>query len=170
MKILKFVPFLVFFATVSMTSAQALKFGHVNSGQLIMELPDYIQAQKLMENEANLLQERRSIMQEEVQRKFTEYIEQRDGLPELIKATMEKDIQDLQQRLENYDMLAQQSLSKKQQDLIQPIFEKVYSAIEKVGDENGFFYIFDISTQIVLYHSDASIDCTQMIKAKLGIK
>jgi len=170
MKFLKFVPFLVFFVAVSMTSAQELKFGHVNSGQLIMELPDYIQAQKALESEANILQERRNIMQEEVQRKFTEYIEQRDNLPDLIKATMEKDIQDLQQRLENYDMLAQQSIGKKQQDLIQPILEKVYTAIEQVGDENGFFYIFDTSTQIVLYFSDASIDCTQMIKAKLGIK
>jgi outer membrane protein len=83
---------------------------------------------------------------------------------------MEKDIQDLQQRLENYDMLAQQSLSKKQQDLLQPILEKVYKAIEDVGEENGFFYIFDISTQVVLYYSDASIDCTQLIKAKLGVK
>jgi outer membrane protein len=170
MKILNFVPFFVFFITLSMTSAQELKFGHVNSQQLIMELPEYMQAEKAMENEANILQDRRKIMQEEIERKFQEYISQRETLPELIKATMEKDIQDLQQRLENYDMLAQQSLSKKQQDLLQPILDKVSKAIENVGEENGFFYIFDISTQIVLYHSDVSIDCTQMIKAKLGVK
>ena len=170
MKILKIVPFFVFFVTVSITSAQDLKFGHVNSGQLIMELPEYIQAEKALENESTILQDRRKIMQEEIERKFSEYLAQRETLPELIKATMEKDIQDLQQRLENYDMLAQQSLAKKQQDLLQPILEKVYKAIENVGEENGFFYIFDISTQIVLYFSDASIDCTQMIKAKLGVK
>jgi len=170
MKILKIVSFFVFFVTVSMTSGQDLKFGHVNSGQLIMELPEYMKAEKDLENESTILQDRRKIMQEEIERKFSEYIAQRETLPDLIKATMEKDIQDLQQRLENYDMLAQQSLAKKQQDLLQPILDKVYKAIEKVGEENGFFYIFDTSTQIVLYFSDSSIDCTQMIKAKLGVK
>jgi len=168
MRILSIFSFLIFFVSISATSAQVLKFGHVNSGQLIMELPEYIQAEKALETESNTLQERRRIMQEELERKYSEYIMQRDNMPDLIKATMERDIQDIQSRLENYDLLAQQSLMKKQQDLLQPILDKVYRAIEQVGDENGFFYIFDTSTQIVLYVSDTSIDCTQMIKAKLA--
>jgi outer membrane protein len=170
MRILSILSVLFFFGTLSTSSAQEMKFGHVNLSQLVMELPDYIKAQQTMENESNILQERRKVMQDELERKFSEYLTQRDSLPDLIKATLEKEIQDIQQRLENYDMLAQQSLGKKQQDLIQPILERVYKAIEDVGDEQGFFYIFDVSSQIVLYYSEASVDCTQFIKTKLGVK
>ncbi|MCL2073883.1 MAG: OmpH family outer membrane protein [Marinilabiliaceae bacterium] len=170
MKILKIVQVFIFICVVPLLSAQTFKFGHIDSQKLVTELPEFNEAQKQLEAEATVLEDRRNIMQEEVERKFTEYISQRDEMPDLIRATMEKDIQDLQQRLESYNMLAQQSLAKKQQDLLQPIIDKVNRAIEQVGDENGFIYIFDVSMQIVLYYSTASTDCMQMVKQKLGVK
>ncbi|MDR2927299.1 MAG: OmpH family outer membrane protein [Cytophagaceae bacterium] len=169
MKTIKFVFAGVLLLMVSMTYGQELKFGHVNSQQLVSELPEYISAMSSLESEAKVLQDRRTVMQEEAQRKYTEYLTSRDSLPELVRATMEKDIQDLQQRLENYDLLAQQTIGKKQQDLLQPILEKINKAIEDAGAENGFIYIFDVSTPIILYHSDKSIDCSEIIKKKLGI-
>jgi len=45
---------------------------------------------------------------------------------------------------------------------------KVQKAIDEVGQEQGLIYIFDISTQVVVYHSDKSIDCAPLVKAKLG--
>ena len=169
MKNLKIVHFLVFIFIVTAAFAQPLKFGHIDSQKLITELPEFAEANRQLEAEATILEDRRNIMQEEIERKFNEYVTQRDALPDLIRATMEKDIQDLQQRLESYNMLAQQSLARKQQELLQPIIDKVNRAIEQVGDENGFIYIFDVSTQVVLYYSTASIDCMQKVKQQLGV-
>ena len=169
MKTIKFVFIISFMLMVSVASAQSLKFGHINTQQLVTELPEYISAMTSLENEAKLLQDRRNIMQQEAQQKYTEYLTQRDEMPELVLATMEKEIQEIQSRMENYDLLAQQTIQKKQQDLLQPILEKVYKAIEDVGAENGFIYIFDVSIEIVLYYSDQSVDCLNLVKRKLGV-
>ena len=169
MRTIKFVFIISFLLTISLASAQNLKFGHINSQQLISELPEYLSAMTTLENEAKVLQDRRDIMQQEAQQKYTEYLTQREDMPELVRATLEKEIQDLQGRMENYDLLAQQTMGKKQQDLLIPIMEKIQKAIEDVGAENGFIYIFDVSTQIVLHHSEQSVDCLDLVKKKLGV-
>ncbi len=167
MNIFKFAAVVSLLLVVSLSSAQELKFGHINVQQLIAALPEKQAADKAIQAEAKVLQDRRTIMQEEAERKFKEYLSQRETMPELVRATMEKEIQDIQQRLENYDMLAQQNLNKKQQDMYQPILEKIQKAIDEVGLEKGLVYIFDVSSQVVLYHSTASLDCEPLVKAKL---
>ena len=167
MKIFKFFAIASFLLVVSLSTAQELKFGHINVQQLIVGLPEKVAADNAIQAEAKVLQDRRTIMQEEAEKKYREYLEQRETLPELVRATMEREIQDIQQRLENFDTLAQQNLNKKQQDMYQPILEKIQKAIDAVGQEKGLIYIFDISTQVVLYHSTASLDCEALVKAKL---
>ncbi len=167
MNIFKFAAVVSLLLVASLSSAQELKFGHINVQQLIAALPEKQAADKAIQAEAKVLQDRRTIMQEEAERKFKEYLSQRESMPELVRATMEKEIQDIQQRLENYDMLAQQNLNKKQQDMYQPILEKIQKAIDEVGLEKGLVYIFDVSSQVVLYHSTASLDCEPLVKAKL---
>jgi outer membrane protein len=167
MKIFKLAAIFSFLLMASFASAQDLKFGHINVQQLLAGLPEKLDADKAIQAEAKVLQDRRNVMQEEAEKKFKEYLAQRDSLPELVRATMEKEIQDIQQRLENYDMLAQQNLNKKQQDLYQPLLEKIQKAIDEVGQEQGLIYIFDVSSQVVLYHSTSSVDCEPLVKAKL---
>jgi outer membrane protein len=93
---------------------------------------------------------------------------QRDSMSQLIRSTREKEIQDYDQRIKNFNKLAQQSLSQKEQELLEPVISKVENAIEQVGDEQGFIYIFDVSSQVILYNSDQSVNCEELVKAKLG--
>ncbi|NLX72408.1 MAG: OmpH family outer membrane protein [Bacteroidales bacterium] len=153
----------------SMLTAQDLKFGHINMQELIMELPAKLEADTKLQAEAQILQDRMKVMSEEHEKKFRDYIAQRETMPELIRTTMEKEIQDIEQRLQNYQTMAQQTLQKKEQELYQPILEKVQQAVDNVGQEQGFIYIFDLSSQVVLYHSDKSVDCGPLVKAKLGL-
>lgn len=157
------------FFTASVVSAQDLKFGHINMQELIMELPDKQVADQKLQAEAKTLQDRMKMMSEEHEKKFRDYIAERETMPELIRTTTEKEIQEIEQRLQNYQTMAQQSLSKKEQELYQPILEKVQQAVDAVGQEQGFIYIFDLSSQVVLYHSDKSVDCAPFVKTKLGL-
>ncbi|MGQ1946019.1 OmpH family outer membrane protein [Geofilum sp. OHC36d9] len=169
MKIFKSLLIVSLFLFSGMVKAQELKFGHINVQELIQVLPDKQAADQKLQAEAKILQTRMQKMSEEHETKFKEYLAQRDSLPELIRATMEKEIQDIEQRLQNYQTMAQQSLSKKEQELYKPILEKIQQAIDAVGQEQGFVYIFDLSSQVVLYHSDKSVDCMSLVKAKLGV-
>ena len=135
---------------------------------MVSQLPDKINADKELQAEATKLQEQLQVMEQDLAKKYEEYMAQRDTLPDLIRATKEKEIQDYQQRMQQYSQMAQQSLGQKEQQLLQPIITKVQKAIDEVGQEQGLIYIFDISTQVVVYHSDKSVDCAPLVKAKLG--
>ncbi|MFT3740510.1 MAG: OmpH family outer membrane protein [Breznakibacter sp.] len=150
--------------------AQELKFGHIDVQKLITELPEKIEADKALQKEATNLQNNLKVMSEDLDKKYTEYMAQRDTLPELIRVTKEKEIQDYDQRIRNFSTLAQQNLQQKEQQLLQPIIEKAQKAIDEVGAEQGLIYIFDVSSKVVIYHSAKSMDCEPLVKAKLGVK
>ena len=158
---------MVSLAATSASVAQELKFGHLNVQQLISELPEKQAADKELQSEAQKLQNQLQVMSQELDEKYKNYMTQRDSLSDLIRSTREKEIQDYDQRIQNFNKLAQQSLSQKEQQLLQPIIEKVEKAINAVGEEQGFIYIFDTSSQVILYNSDQSVDCQDMVKAKL---
>ena len=151
-------------------NGQELKFGHIDVQKLISEIPEKIAAEKTLQDEAKKLEDQLKVMGYDLEKKYTEYMTQRDSLPDLIRATKEKEIQDADQRIKNYQQMAQQSIGQKEQQLLQPIIEKVQKAIDAVGAENNLIYIFDISSQVVLFHSDKSVDAAPLVKAKMGIK
>lgn len=148
--------------------AQELKFGHVNIQKLVSEMPEKLEADKNLQAEAQKLDQTLTVMKEELDAKYTEYIEKRDSLPDLIRATKEKEIQEINQRMQSFQMQAQQTIQQKEQQLLKPIVEKVQKAIDTVGAENGFIYIFDVNSRVVLYHSDKSTDVEELVKAKLA--
>ena len=150
--------------------AQELKFAHIDIQKLVATLPDKVKADKALQDEANKLQSQLKIMSEELDKKYSEYMSQKDSLPDLVKSIKEKEIQDQNQRIQNYNKLAQQSLVQKEQELLKPIIEKVQKAIDEVGAENGFIYIFDVSSKVILFYSDKSVDAEPLVRTKLGIQ
>ncbi len=170
MKLIKLLVVIVAFAFVGKGEAQDLKFGHIHIQEMVNQLPDKIAADKELTTEGQKLQEQLQVMQQDLNNKFNEYIAQRDTLPDLIRATKEKEIQDYEQRINQFSQIAKTSITQKEQQLLQPIIVKVQKAIDEVGQEQGLVYIFDISSQVVVYHSEKSIDCAPLVKAKLGVQ
>lgn len=152
-------------------SAQNLKFGHVYLSEIIVLMPEYNSAKAEMEKLQKAYIDEIQNAEQEMQRKYTEYMSQRDSLPQSIQQRREKEIQDMAQRGEEYKAEAEQVLAKKQQELTEPIFKKANDALKQVGTEKGFTYIFDLSqTPIPYVNEQQSIDVTADVKAKLGIK
>ncbi|MBS2097141.1 OmpH family outer membrane protein [Carboxylicivirga linearis] len=168
MKLVKVFVVLVAFAFGGKSFAQELKFGHIDVQKVLTELPAKLEADKTLQGEATKLQNQLQVMQSELEKMYTDYMTQKDSLPDLIRATKEKEIQDKDQRLQQYSQMAQQEINKKEQQLLAPIVQKLQTAIDEVGQEQGLIYIFDISSQVVVYHSDKSIDCSELVKAKMA--
>ncbi|MFW6203088.1 MAG: OmpH family outer membrane protein [Marinilabilia sp.] len=168
MKVFKlFVAVVALFVVTTGSTAQELKFGHLNVQKVISELPEKQSADKELRSEAEQLQQQLQVMREELDQKYSNYMEQRDTMSKLVRSTREKEIQDYDQRIQNFNQMAQESLSEKEEELLQPIIDEVERAIQAVGDEEGFIYIFDVSSQMILYNSDQSVNCEDMVKAKL---
>ena len=72
--------------------------------------------------------------------------------------------------IQDFQGAATENYKKKQADLLQPIIDKANQAIQSIGKEKGFTYIFDVSAGAVVFFSSDSEDVMPLVKAKLGIK
>jgi len=149
--------------------SQNLKFGHIDSQKVLESMPQRDSAQKVLEKEfkemENILQE----MQVEFNKKYQSYLEKQDSLSPIVKKAKEEELQQLQERVQNYQQTAQQDIQKRESALLKPIMDKAKSAIEEVGKENGFVYVFDTAGGLLLYYSDKSTDIFPLVCKKLNI-
>lgn len=106
-------------------------------------------------------------MQDEYQKKYSDFVAQQDSLTENIKLRRMQEIQDIQERMDNFVQVAQQDVQKKQQELLQPIQQKLHEAIQKVGEEKGYTYIIDPAA--LLYTGTNAVDATPFVRTKLGL-
>jgi len=169
-KLIKFIFVIAFiFSITNGFSQKNYKFGHINSQELIQLMPERDIASAALQEHTAQLENQLKEMNSEIESKYTVYMQQKDTYTDLIRQTKEKELGDLQERMQNFQMTAQQDIQNKEAELWQPIVDKANKAIDEVGKENGFTYIFDVSTGSVVYFSPESIDVMPLVKAKLGI-
>lgn len=150
-------------------SAQNLKFGHINSQELLMAMPERDSAEVKLKKYAKDLQDQIETLQVELNKKYQDYLQKKATLTDAIREMKEKELQDLQQRSQEFEQTAQQDYQKQQAEIMKPIIEKANAAISKVAKANGFIYVFDISTGTVAFFSDQSVDVLPLVKKELGI-
>jgi len=146
----------------------AQKLGHVNILEVMEGMPEYKMAEtKLKQFEANLQQELEA-MYGEYQEKVVHFQDlQKSGTAsQTLLAAKAKEIEDLQLNIQQYQENGQQELVHKQEELVKPIKVKVETTLNTYGKANGYVYIFDSSSGILLYQGGD--DLTAKIKAKLG--
>lgn len=153
-------------------NAQDLKFGYFNRAEIFQSMPETAEATKKLDALAKIYETDLLKMQEEYQKKGSDFVASRDSLPESIKVRRMTEIQDLEQRLQTFYQDSQKDIQKQQQDLIIPINDKLSKAVKAVGSENGFVYIFDISANagLMYWSLDKCIDVTNLVRSKLNLK
>ncbi|MCF0179420.1 MAG: OmpH family outer membrane protein [Bacteroidales bacterium] len=150
-------------------NAQTFKFGNVDSDAIIEAMPERAQAVKEIEELSAKYESELTKLNEEFQTKYSAYMAERETLEKSIAEAREQELQQLQQRVQQFYENAGREVQTQQQTKMAPIVEKVRKAIQAVGDKNGFTYIFNTGT--ALYTSESQcIDCTPLVKAELGIK
>lgn len=161
--------FLVALMALPMTlAAQNFKFGTVNSVEIFNLMPEKNTAEQQLEALQKQYEAEFVKMQEEFSAKYKEFVDAQETMPENIKQRRMQEIQEIQQRIQNFREVAASDLEEQQGKLMAPIQEKMSTAIKAVGEENGFTFIFDVN--ILMYSGAQAIDATPLVKAKLGLK
>jgi outer membrane protein len=150
-------------------SAQTLKFGHIDSGQLIQMMPQTKQADSTLKRFGESLDSQLKAMTAEYQSKLQNYQSKADSLPDAIRTTKEKELTDLGQRIQDFQQTAQESIQKKKEEIYGPILKKAEDAIKEIAKEKSYSYIFDTSLGSVIYAQPGD-NIMAMVKEKLGIK
>lgn len=151
-------------------SAQSLKFGNVNSQQIFELMPEKATAEKTLVEVSKKYEDEYKKLQDEFNKKYTDFQALAADTPQSIKDRRMQELQENQTKIQNFQQMASQDLQKQQETLLAPITEKLQKAIQAVGAENGFTYIFDLSIPAVVYSGAPSEDITPLVKAKLGLK
>ena len=149
-------------------SANAQKMAHINLDSLLSMMPESKTAKQSGQDYYKQLEATVATMQTELQTKYQEYTQNQGTYTDLIKQTKEKELNELNQRIQDFQVSAQQDLQKKNEALSKPIYEKAKKAIDQVAKENGYKYVFDTSSGIVLY-SEPSDDVLGLVKKKLDL-
>ncbi len=147
--------------------AQEVKFSFVKTKDVFMAMPEVSGLVKQMADLNEKYRVELKQMQDEYQKKYSDFVAQQDSLTENIKLRRMQEIQDIQERMDNFVQVAQQDVQKKQQELLQPIQQKLHEAIQKVGEEKGYTYIIDPAA--LLYTGTNAVDATPFVRTKLGL-
>lgn len=157
---------------LNVNAQKTIKIGHIDSQALLMSMPEMDSVQQKLKKLAQDYDSTLEELQVELNKKFEKYQKEYSTMTDLIRATREAELNELNERLQNFRMQAEKDLANKQIELLRPIQEKAKKAIEEVAKENGFTYIFDISPNVgaIIYAAPETENILPLVKKKLGLK
>ncbi|MBO7456121.1 MAG: OmpH family outer membrane protein [Paludibacteraceae bacterium] len=156
-------------AVLSLTlTANAQKFGYVNTQELFMLMPELKDVQARMDSLNKQYENLLMQMQEEYQKKLQDYQQKQNTLPEAMRQIQEEELYSMQQRLQTTYQTAQQDVEQKRNEYLKPVHEKMGKAIQEVGADKQYTYIFDSAAAV--YIAPDADNVMTLVKAKLGIK
>ena len=157
-------------AICGFTTANAQKFGHVNTQEIIQAMPEYNKAKTDIDALQKQYEADLKSMQDELNKKAEAFDKEQATLPENIKTRRQTELQEMYQKIQQSYQDNQQALQKASSEKMQAITQKVLDAIKTVGQDGGFVLINEINAGIPYISSTLSTDVTAQVKTKLGLK
>lgn len=160
---------------VDMATAQTVKFGYINSKELIQMMPELDSAQVKLEAYSKELQEQSEAIMVEYNKKLNDYKAKAETYTPAINEQKRKELSDLETRYQEFAQVAQRDLQEQEGNLMAPIIAKAKEAIRKVAKANGITMVFDYSVGVfdqsaVLYVDEATtVNLLPLVKADLKI-
>ncbi|HAD33517.1 MAG TPA: hypothetical protein DCF44_03330 [Chitinophagaceae bacterium] len=163
---------IVLLVVLSALQIQAQRYCVIDSKYILENLPEYKQAQtKLDEVSANWQKEIDAKLQE-VDRMYKAYQAEQVMLSDEMKKRREdeiikkeKEAKELQKKRFGFEG----DLFKKRQELVKPVQDKVYNAVQKMAASKGYEIIFDKSADLSVFYNDPKLDKSDDILRELGV-
>ena len=165
--ILIFVGLTLFISTLF--SQDTLRIGHANLVEILEALPETDSARQLIDKDTEELEGMLEEMQVEYNKLLEDYQQNLASDSELVRAAKEADIVEMQNRIQTFQQNAAQQLQQRGAELMQPIYDRIQQAVDKIGERKGYAYILDTSKGGVVFTGAASNDIGSLIREELGI-
>ena len=156
-------------AICGFTTANAQKFGHVNTQEIIQAMPEYTKAKSEIDALQKQYEADLKSMQDELQKKADAFEKEQATLPENIKQRRQTELQEMYQKIQQSYQDNQQALQKASNEKMQAITAKILDAIKAIGQTGGYVYILE-NNSLPYISTTLSTDVTAQVKAKLGLK
>ena len=167
MKKIKFL--ILFFVITNYSLAQ--KFAYVDTDYILAKIPEYNQAQDKLDNYSKGWQEEIELTMQKIEKMYRSYQSEQILLTEEMKSAREdmifaeeKKVQDLQIKYFGPEGM----LFSKRQELIKPIQDKIYDAIQQIATNNKYSVIFDSSSDLIMLYSNNNLDKSDKVLELMG--
>lgn len=154
-------------------SVHAQKYAIIDTRYILDKLPDYKQSQQQLDGIAADWQKEIDGKQAELDKMYKDYDAEQVMLSDDLRKKREdqlfqkeKDLRDLQRKRFGFEG----DLFKKRQELIKPIQDKVYNAVQKMAAERGYDFVLDKSEGVTVIFADPKLDKSEDVLKALGIK
>jgi len=153
------------------SSSAQQRIGYVNSTKIFQELPAAQEAQRRIDAIGKPLQDSLETMQKDLQGQYEEYQKKEALYNETTKKTEQQRLIEMERRVQEFrvEKFGQDGqLAKQTEQIINPIREKIKSAIGAVAREEKYNFVFDKTEQIqILLYGDPKDDITYKVIDKL---
>ena len=150
---------------------KAQKFAYVDSQFILEHIPEYKQAKQELDNISYQWQEEIENAYQDIDKLYRAYQTDKVLLTDKMRQDREdeiiqkeKDVKDLQQQRFGTDG----DLYKKQEELIRPIQNLIYNAIQEYSEQGRYGIIFDKSSDLLMLYADENLDKSEKILDYLG--
>lgn len=166
--------FILTLATLASLSASAQtssKLGYANADYIFSQLPDAKQVEATLKATSEQLNNMINAKDLEWKKKFTDYTANQNNMLEAVRNNTLNEIEQLQENVNKFKQEAQAELQRKEQQLLQPVYQKILKAIADVAKENGYTVILSqrVSGTPTLLHAGEEDNISDMVLKKLGI-
>ncbi len=154
-------------------SAAAQRYAYVDTQYILSEMPEYAEAQEQLNTLSIEWQNEIELLFNDVDKRRKEYEVEAILLPAEIKKQREKEIA-------NAELTAKQMQKKrfgvggdlfnKREELIKPIQDRIFDAIQQIAADRNYAFVFDKANQSNLLYADPKYDISDQVIRKMGIK
>ena len=155
------------------TTAHAQRYAVIDMNYILNKLPEYKAAQQKLDEFSAQWQQEIDRQSAALDKMYKDYDAEKVMLSDDLRKKREdeifnadKDLRDLQRKRFGYEG----DLFKKRQELIKPIQDKVYTAVQKLAASKLYDFILDKSDGITVIFADPKLDRSEDVLRELGVK
>lgn len=152
---------------------QAQRYGIVDTKYILERIPEYKEAQKKLDQFSQQWQKEIDDKQTALDKMYRDFEAEQVMLSDELKKkredelfVREKEIRDLQRKRFGFEG----DLFKRRQELVKPIQDRVYNAIQKIAVNRSYDFILDKSEGITVIFADPKLDRSEDVLKELGVK
>ena len=153
-------------------TADAQKIAMVDINKILNGMSDYKAAQTKLDNTAAKWKREIAEQYDEIKGMYNKYQAEQVLLSDEVRRQREEEItskEDQVRKMQKDRFGPEGELFKKRQQLVRPIQEQVYNAIEEFANDKGYDFIFDKGSSSGMIFSNPKYDKTEAIMKELGL-
>lgn len=159
---------LIVLGVLSLTANAQTRFGYFSFDNVLKSMPDYVMAQRSIDDLRQKYDAEMKRAEDEFNSKYEEFLDvQKDLVPAILRKR-QAELQEMMQKNINFKNESQRLLKQAEADAFVPVKNKLYNALTKVGQAQGYAFILNTDGDACPYvNPEMGEDATELIKEAL---